>query len=96
VSEAARLGAGKSILARMTFNVVVEGLAGMVPFAGDIFDAAFKANQRNVRLLEQYLSNPVRTRRSSRLMLAGIVAIMLLLAALIVGSGVMLWKSLSS
>jgi hypothetical protein len=96
VSEAARLGAGKSILARMAFNVAVEGLVGMVPFAGDIFDAAFKANQRNVRLLEQYLANPRRARRASRWFFALIILAMLLLVALTAGATVLLWKSLSS
>ncbi|HJS78291.1 MAG TPA: DUF4112 domain-containing protein [Burkholderiales bacterium] len=45
VGEAARLGAGRSVLARMVLNVAVEGLAGLVPLAGDVFDAAWKANK---------------------------------------------------
>src|SRR3712207_3093220 len=64
--EAAALGAPKSVLARMAFNVAVEGLAGMIPFAGDVFDAAFKANQRNVRLLDACLDHPQQARRASR------------------------------
>jgi hypothetical protein len=66
VKEAAALGVSKSILARMALNVAVEGLVGMIPFAGDVFDAAFKANQRNVRLLNAYLDQPARTTRASR------------------------------
>ena len=72
--EAARLGAGRSVLARMALNVAVEGLAGLVPFAGDVFDAAWKANQRNVRLLNQWLDQPQRAQCSSVLLVAGIVA----------------------
>lgn len=72
--EAARLGAGRSVLARMALNVAVEGLAGLVPFAGDVFDAAWKANQRNVRLLNQWLDQPQRAERSSVLLVAGLVA----------------------
>jgi Domain of unknown function (DUF4112) len=71
--EAARLGAGRSVLARMALNVAVEGLAGLVPFAGDVFDAAWKANQRNVRLLDQWLDQPRRAERSSVLLIAGLV-----------------------
>ena len=74
LGEAARLGAPKSVLMRMSFNVGLEGLVGIVPFAGDAFDAAFKANQRNVRLLEAWLEEPRRTARSSRLLGAAIVA----------------------
>ncbi|HYG55878.1 MAG TPA: DUF4112 domain-containing protein [Burkholderiales bacterium] len=95
VSEAARLGASKSILARMTFNVVVEGLAGMVPFAGDIFDAAYKANQRNVRLLNDYLADPRRTRRASTKFFLLMALVILAVMGLIGGAGFLLWKLLS-
>jgi Domain of unknown function (DUF4112) len=87
--EAARLGAGRSVLARMALNVALEGLAGLVPFAGDVFDAAWKANQRNVRLLDQWLDQPQRAERSSVLLVGGLagalvalVVILLLLAFL--------------
>lgn len=74
LGEAARLGAPKSLLMRMSGNVALEGLVGIIPLAGDVFDAAFKANQRNVRLLETWLEEPRRTVRSSRLLGAAIVA----------------------
>jgi hypothetical protein len=81
--EAARLGAGRSVLARMALNVAVEGLAGVVPFAGDVFDAAWKANQRNVRLLNQWLDQPQRAERSSVLLVAGLVASLVALVVIL-------------
>lgn len=74
LAEAARLGAPRSVLLRMAANVGIEGLVGIVPLAGDVFDAAFKANQRNVRLLERWLDEPRRTARSSRWLGIGIAA----------------------
>jgi len=74
LGEAARLGVGRSTLARMTFNVAIEGLVGLIPFAGDVFDAAWKANQRNVRLLNEYMDRPQRAVRSSRLFVFGMIA----------------------
>lgn len=71
--EAARLGAGRGVLMRMALNVAIEGLAGLVPLAGDVFDAAWKANQRNVRLLDQWCEEPRRAERSSVLLVASIV-----------------------
>jgi hypothetical protein len=96
LSEAARVGAPKSVLMRMGFNVGLEGLVGMVPFAGDVFDAAFKANQRNVRLLDAWLDQPKKTVRSSRafgaililaiaLFLLGLIALGFLLIRWIAG-----------
>src|ERR1043166_2612582 len=42
VREAAALGAPRSILARMAFNVALEGLIGLIPLAGDVFDVAWE------------------------------------------------------
>ena len=66
LAEANRLGAPKSVLWRMAGNVGIEGVVGMVPFAGDVLDAVFKANQRNVKLLDAWYQNPVKTERASR------------------------------
>ena len=74
LGEAARLGASRSVLARMAFNIALEGLVGLIPVAGDLFDAAWKANQRNVRLLGAWLDGPARAERSSRLFVAMIIA----------------------
>jgi hypothetical protein len=86
VSEAARLGAPRIVLTRMAFNVAVEGLIGIIPFAGDAFDAVFKANQRNVRLLDGWLEQPRKVERSSRAfgiaLVLGMVLFVLLLGGL--------------
>jgi hypothetical protein len=82
VSEANRLGVGRAVLARMAFNVAVEGVIGIVPLFGDIFDAGWKANQRNVRLLDAWAERPHETRRASRLFLVLLTAGLLALAAL--------------
>jgi hypothetical protein len=48
----------RSILLKMVINVVIDGTAGVVPVFGDLFDTAWKANTRNVNMLEDYLHNP--------------------------------------
>src|SRR5437870_13044557 len=55
VWEARRLGVSKWVLTRMIANVGIDALVGAVPAVGDFFDAAFKANIRNLRLLEAAL-----------------------------------------
>ena len=82
LSQAARLGAPRSVLTRMAFNIGIEGTVGLIPFAGDVFDAAFKANQRNVRLLEQWLDQPRRTERSTRAFAALIIVALVTLLVL--------------
>ena len=73
VREAARAGAPTSVLLHMAWNVAVEGVVGMIPFAGDVFDAAWKANQRNVALLEAHSREPQRTERSSTLVVTLVI-----------------------
>src|SRR5215204_5778739 len=51
LNEARSLGAPRSVLVRMSGNVLLETIIGSIPLAGDLFDAAFKANMRNIALL---------------------------------------------
>jgi hypothetical protein len=52
VYDAARLGIRKRTLARMVLNIMIEGTIGAVPVLGDFIDAVWKANVRNMRLVE--------------------------------------------
>jgi hypothetical protein len=74
---ARQLGAPASVQMRMVMNLAVDGVIGLVPFAGDLFDFVFKAHSRNHALLSQWLQTPHRTRRSSWVVL-GIGALVLL------------------
>jgi hypothetical protein len=50
----AKNGASGFVLTRMVLNVLADAIIGAVPILGDIFDVAFKANIRNMRLMNQY------------------------------------------
>jgi hypothetical protein len=51
IAGAVRLGASRWTVARMIANVALDAIVGTVPLLGDLFDAAFKSNVRNLRLL---------------------------------------------
>lgn len=53
--KAHRLGAPAHLKARMIANAGVDYALGLVPLLGDIGDAVFKANTKNVRLLKAFL-----------------------------------------
>lgn len=55
IVEARRLGAPRWLLARMAGNVAVDTIGGAIPLVGDLFDVAFRANLKNVRLLRSHL-----------------------------------------
>ncbi|WP_299740886.1 DUF4112 domain-containing protein [uncultured Roseobacter sp.] len=59
------LGARKRTIARMTVNTGLDFLVGAVPILGDVFDLAFKANNRNFALLRQELALTSKTTKDT-------------------------------
>lgn len=55
VYEAHRLGVPKLAIGRMIANMAADGAIGAVPVLGDMFDVAFKANRRNMRIIREHL-----------------------------------------
>lgn len=98
VYESARFGVPKATLGRMALNVGIEALVGAVPFLGDIFDATFKANARNIDLLQKHgtLTMAPRQRQRDRrfllLVFGGLLVMVTLLAALLIWGVVWLWN----
>jgi hypothetical protein len=50
----AKNGASGFVLARMVFNIILDAVLGTIPVLGDVFDFAFKANQRNLQLMREH------------------------------------------
>lgn len=63
VNEARLLGVPGNVLVRMLGNVAVEAVGGSVPILGDLFDMTFKANLRNLALIEEHLGVTLRRSR---------------------------------
>ncbi len=61
----------------MAGNVLIDALAGTVPFVGDLLDFGWKASKKNLRLVERYAVQPERVKASSRIVLWLLVAVML-------------------
>jgi Domain of unknown function (DUF4112) len=55
IREAHQLGVGKLTLLRMFGNTLIDTVIGSIPIAGDAFDVAFRANLKNLRLLQRHL-----------------------------------------
>jgi len=54
LSLMAKNGASGFLLARMSLNIVIDAIFGSIPILGDLFDVAFKANMRNMRLMQEH------------------------------------------
>ena len=57
VWEAWRLGLPPSMLMRMFGNILIDLGIGVVPVAGDIADVFWRANKRNVDMLNKHLDS---------------------------------------
>jgi hypothetical protein len=75
--EASKLGCSPAILARMGINVAIENLLGQLPLLGAIFDFLWRANDKNLRLIEAHEINPARVTWRSRLFV-GVILVALL------------------
>lgn len=47
-------GASGKLVMKMVVNAAVDMLVGSIPVLGDLFDVAFKANDRNIQLFKEY------------------------------------------
>lgn len=54
--EAYMLGVPEKVLSKMFQNVIIDAFIGGIPLIGDLFDLVFKANKRNLALVEEYLN----------------------------------------
>ena len=84
IGQAVRLGARRGTVARMVLNVTTDALIGSIPLIGWIFDFAFKANVRNLDLLERHAVDPVGTDAHSRTVIRRTIVAVLVAVAVVV------------
>jgi hypothetical protein len=88
--EAIRRGASRSTLGRMASNIAIDALVGAVPLLGDAFDVVWKANLRNVALLERHAVDPTAARSSDRLFVTLLIGAVVVLCGGLLVAGVLL------
>ena len=78
VVEAARMGIPREILGKMVTNILIDSFAGTVPVVGDLFDVGWKANVKNIELLEKHL-DVAESGKSDRLFIFGLILLLTLI-----------------
>jgi NAD/NADP transhydrogenase beta subunit len=74
-------GAAYVTIARMLVNLALDVIIGTVPFIGDAFDIAWKANRRNYALLTRHLAQPRRQQWRDWLFLAVVAMVLIAIFA---------------
>lgn len=49
-----RHGASGAVVVRMALNILIDTVVGVIPVIGNVFDFAYKSNERNVALLRRH------------------------------------------
>jgi hypothetical protein len=80
--HAVRLRIPKIVIARMVLNTGIDLLTGAVPLLGDLFDAGYKANLRNLTLLERHAMPGVPPGRSDYVFVGICFGLLALLAVI--------------
>lgn len=82
LADAVRLRAPATVLTRMLFNHLINWLFGAIPVVGPFFDAWWKSNARNVKLLDRTIRDRAQVRKASTtywLVVAGVFVVSVLL-----------------
>ncbi len=83
--QAVRSGLPKIVLARMSVNILLNELIGIVPIVGDAFSFWFKSNARNHELVKQHIAGRRTAGRGDWIFVIGV----LVLLAIVVAAGIM-------
>jgi hypothetical protein len=76
-------GASGFVLAKMTFNILIDALIGSIPIIGDVFDIAFKANMRNMRLMQEHYEEGRHRGSAWKLIIPVLIVLFLIIIAII-------------
>ncbi len=79
-------GASGVVLARMTFNILIDAIVGSIPIIGDLFDVAFKANMRNMRLMQQHYEEGRHRGSAWKFIVPVLIVVFLVIIAIIWGT----------
>lgn len=83
VLESLRFRLPRPVLTQMLSNLILDMAAGSVPVLGDVFDVTWKANHRNVKLLEASLQDPTPPPPANRLFVGLVVLALLGILAIV-------------
>lgn len=96
---ATRLQLPRIVLARMSFNLLINGTIGAVPLVGDLFSIWFRSHARNAALLREAAMKPDRETHADWFYVTGIiggtVALLFLMIAAVVWVIYTLWTMIA-
>ncbi|EGK87811.1 DUF4112 domain-containing protein [Microcoleus vaginatus PCC 9802] len=91
VFKSAQMGVPQETLVKMATNIVFDTVAGTVPVAGDLLDVTWKANVKNIELLDAHLGSPEPGKKANWLFVAALLLGLMLIVGGVIFLSVMLF-----
>jgi len=80
--QAARVGVPKILLVRMSMNILINEIVGIVPIVGDAFSFWFKSNSRNYQIIKDHVAVPGTSRRSDWIFVIAVLFLLFVVVCL--------------
>ena len=80
------MGVSSKVVTKMAANIAIEFMIGWIPVIGDIFDVLWKANKRNVELIEDATAEKQVNEKLNYLIMASLIILILGTILVILGS----------
>ena len=86
-----RHGASGAVVVRMAINILIDSIIGAIPILGNVFDFAYKSNERNVALLRAHYAEG-QHHGSGKGLILGLLLVILVVLGLVTWFGVVLLR----
>lgn len=87
VTVMARKGASGIVMVKMIGNIVLDALVGAIPILGDLFDLQYRANRRNLDLLQEHYQEGEHQGSAWPV----VIIMLLLILAIVIGTAYLVW-----
>lgn len=94
-----RYGASGAVVVRMALNILLDTVLGAIPVVGNVFDFAYKSNERNVALLRRHYAEGRHAGSGKGLIMLVLLIFLVLVGLVAWGSAVLLhwlWQHLAA
>ena len=85
IYSGSKMGLSSRVVIKMGMNIGLDFVVGLIPIFGDIFDMGWKANKKNIELIEKNITPTSENNTLSNLIIATLTILILVVFLTILG-----------
>ena len=85
IYSGSKMGVSSQVIAKMSLNLGIDFTVGLIPIFGDIFDMGWKANKKNIELIEKNINQTKENNGFNNLIIATLTILILVVFLMILG-----------